>query len=201
VRRLEALRGASCQTANGRTKIVREPSLGAGDALGLGMDIALREYSNLFGSIKPILGIGQQVGGHARPSPAATARRPAPQRREIAAFCQKHPEVILENVEGAGERVRSAFGLARIAPIAGRHLNALALARNNASPEPPADYSASRRTMAWAPELRPRSTEIHLLLDRLTVLAQPIARRDATVPHSGRESSADAVLSEFVAQT
>jgi hypothetical protein len=31
-------------------------------ALGLCMDAALGEHSNLFGSIEPILGIGQQVG-------------------------------------------------------------------------------------------------------------------------------------------
>jgi hypothetical protein len=45
----------------------------------------------------------------------------------ISVLSQDTSQVILENVE-------RAFGLGRIVPIAGQHFDALALARNNASP-------------------------------------------------------------------
>ena len=45
---------------------------------------------------------------------------------------QNPSQVILENVEGAGEQVECALGRSRIMSLSSQHFYALALARNNA---------------------------------------------------------------------
>jgi hypothetical protein len=52
----------------------------------------------------------------------------------IPVLFQNPSQVILENVERAGEYVERAFGIGRIVPIAGQPFNQPALASNNAPP-------------------------------------------------------------------